>query len=59
MKTSYQKRIEERDEARAKANEFERMFKNYIKAVEKNQEEQKQNLINWFKKNSKAYSREV
>lgn len=60
--TSYQKRkneIQELKEKLSKAQEFERMFKNYIRAINNNKEVEKINYEKWFARHSLDYAKQI
>ena len=60
--TSYQKRKKELKELESKlqqTREFERMFKNYIRAIHKGQTQTVSDCEKWFAKNSPQYAKEI
>lgn len=60
--TSYQKRVMEITGLKNKlsnAEEFERMFKNYIRAVNNNRTIEKQSIEKWFAKHTVKYTEEI
>lgn len=60
--TSYQARkneIKELKEELQHAKDFERMFKNYIRAINNNKEVEKVSYEKWFAKHSPFYAKEI
>lgn len=60
--SSYQRRLQEIEEFKKdlhQARQFERMFKNYIRAIKLGHKQEIIDFEKWFAKNSPQYAKEI